>query len=247
MSTPQPPHTRRADSRGDVRIVIAARADDERLQPCLDSIDRHSASGVPPVRVQPSTEAVNEAFDEMAPADVVVLEGPCLLTAGWLEHMRQAARADSNTATASALADAGTPLAILDRDAPHQELSALAESLAARTLRLRPHLGRIVGPCIYVRREALELVGPLDEELELEWSLEVDFAERCVRAGLAHVAADDVVVQPLGPDPGRFFEPPPALLKRYPSLSEPIAPTPPSQACSRAPSRRLAPRGQGCG
>jgi glycosyltransferase involved in cell wall biosynthesis len=84
---------------------------------------------------------------------------------------------------------------------------------------------------VYVRREALELVGPLDEELDLRWALELDFAQRCVLSGLAHVAADDVVVQRLAPGQGTDAgeprgtdadEPPARLLERYPYLSEPL-------------------------
>ncbi len=209
MSTTQSPNSRQANRRGDVRIVIATRPDDEQLQDCLDSIARHSASAARPLRVDPSAQALNIAFDELAPADVVVLEGPCLLTPGWLEHLQEAARADTNTATASALVDIGTPLAILDQDSPGMELAALAESLSRLTLRLLPHLSRIVGPCVYVRREALELAGPLDEKLELYRALEVDFSERCIRAGLAHVAADNVVVQPLVTVASGLPEPPP--------------------------------------
>jgi glycosyltransferase involved in cell wall biosynthesis len=231
MSTTESPHTHRAVSRGDVRIVIAARADDEQLQPCLDSIARHSPAVIPPVRVEPSVEALNTALHELAPADVVILDSPCRVTPWWLEHLQEAARADSNTATASALTDAGTRLAILESSNSRVELSTLAEDLASRALRLRPRLERMYGPCVYVRREAIELVGALDEGLELVWSLEVDFAQRCVRSGLSHVAADDVLVQPLAPDPSHGFEaPPPMLLERYPSLSDQTAPVLPESS-----------------
>src|ERR1019366_6192394 len=86
---------------------------------------------------------------------------------------------------------------------PAEDIARLADSLAERTLRLRPRLSRAVGPCVYVRRDALELVGSLDEQLDLRWALEVDFTQRCLLSGLAHVAADDVVVGRLAPERGR--------------------------------------------
>jgi glycosyltransferase involved in cell wall biosynthesis len=79
----------------------------------------------------------------------------------------------------------------------------------------------MVGPCIYVRREALELVGALDETLPLTPAVELDLAQRCVLSGLSHVAADDVVVERLAksspdtdPMAGR------QLHDRYPYLAD---------------------------
>jgi glycosyltransferase involved in cell wall biosynthesis len=175
------------------------------------------------------TAAVDRALTLLWPADVALLSEPCLLTPGWLERMRDAARGDSNTATASALADVGGELALCEECGPQEDLAQLAGSLAEHTRALRPRLSRAVGPCVYVRREALELVGPLDERIELRWALEVDFAQRCLLSGLAHVAADDVVVGRLAPTGGeqtvgryavRAEEPPAILLERYPYLSE---------------------------
>src|SRR5207253_2719812 len=81
-------------------------------------------------------------------------------------------------------------------------------------------LNRPSGPCVYVRRETLELVGNLDEQLDLSSALEVDFAQRCVLSGLAHVAADDVVVQRLQElPPAAAGELPARLRERYPYLS----------------------------
>jgi glycosyltransferase involved in cell wall biosynthesis len=66
-------------------------------------------------------------------------------------------------------------------------------------------------------------VGPLDEELELAWALQLDFAQRCLLAGLAHVAADDAVVAPLERPPTPSQALPQQLRERYPYLSEPPA------------------------
>lgn len=187
--------------RGHACVVIAAADGDERLRACEESVREHTAANTPIVTVSASTAAVNRALEQVAPADAVLLSEPCLVSAGWLERLRNAARADTNTATASALADAGTPLALADVDRPVDDLAALEHGVAEHTLALRPRLSRAVGPCVYLRRDALELVGPLDERLDLDRAVEADFARRCLLAGLAHVAADDVVVGHVGEPP----------------------------------------------
>jgi glycosyltransferase involved in cell wall biosynthesis len=228
MSLNELPKMRRADTRGRVSVVVAVREDEEHLQQCLDSVQRHTQASVSIVRVPPTTAAVNRALEQLAPADVLLLSAPCQVSAGWLQRLRGAARSETNTATASALADTDTGLALSEEGRP-QDFAKLTDSLAEHTLGLRPRLRRAVGPCVYVRRDALELVGPLDEELAFRSALEIDFAQRCVLSGLAHIAADDVVVERLGPAcPKAAKEPPetgadelPAqLLERYPYLSE---------------------------
>lgn len=218
--------------RGEVCVVLAARAGEVLLQRCVDSVRAQVPAGSSVGCVEPRTASVNDALARLAPADVVILTEPCRVTSGWLERLREAALEDTNTATASALADTGTELALCDRGfegrgEARDDLARLADGLAARTLALRPRLSRAVGPCVYVRREAIELVGPLDEELNLRAALEIDFAQRCLLSGLAHVAADDVVVERLAPDGGTQAGEPgaeidrlePRLRERYPYLS----------------------------
>jgi glycosyltransferase involved in cell wall biosynthesis len=234
MSVNELPHTSEGHERGNVGIAIATAGDDDRLKRCLDSVRAHVPAQTPLLTVAATPAGLNEALERLAPADVVILTEPCRVTAGWLERLREAALSDTNTATASALADAGTELALCteDRGAEKAEpgeddLARLADGLAARTLALRPRLSRIVGPCVYMRRDAIELVGPLDAELDLRAALEIDFAHRCLLSGLAHVAADDVVVQRLAPAAHTAAGTPgaeadrlaPRLLERYPYLS----------------------------
>jgi glycosyltransferase involved in cell wall biosynthesis len=167
------------------------------------------------------------ALASIAPADAVILTEPCTFTEGWLERLRTAARGDTNTASASALADAGTPLAVDSQPASEARFAMLARALAESTLRLRPLLSRAVGPCVYVRREALELVGPLAEDIGLAWALEIDLARRCLLAGLCHVAADDVLVHrlvggfalPSGPPPAEICDELPDLARAREDLA----------------------------
>jgi glycosyltransferase involved in cell wall biosynthesis len=208
-------------------LLLAAREDEdrERLARCLGSLREH-APQIPLTVVEPTTAAVASGLERLAPADVVLLSEPCLLTAQAPAALREAAYADTNTASASALSDTDTTLA-LAADAG-VEPALLADSVAVESLRLRPRLVRIVGPCVYLRRDALELIdggeanddrgGILDGELELDAAVEIDLAQRCLLAGLSHVAADDAVIGVLAPRRARAEEPLAPLRERYPYL-----------------------------
>ncbi len=221
MSMNELPKTRPADPRG-VGVVVAASEDDAALRACLDSLDAHTPAGVPIEHVAASASAVNEAIERLAPADVAILSEPCLVPGGWLERLGAAAREDTNTASASALSTGGTSLALSGGARPGEGVDELANALARRSLRLRPRLSRAVGPCTYVRRDALELVGGLDERLELCDAIELDLAQRCVLSGMTHVAADDVLVEPLAPrvTSERGKAPPTQVVERYPYLQQ---------------------------
>src|SRR3984957_13578757 len=169
------------------------------------------------------TAMVAHALSILSPADIALFSGPARVPEGWLNRLRAAALADTNTASASALANQGTLLALAGSEKATGDLTELAERVAEHTMMLRPRLNLVVGPCSYLRRSALELVGPLDRRLDLGSAIGIDLAQRCLLAGLAHVAADDIVVEPL---PGRDSldeETPAGLWERYPYLSQPIA------------------------
>jgi glycosyltransferase involved in cell wall biosynthesis len=220
MSMNELPKTRRANEPRGVCVVIAADGDDGRLRECVRSVRANTQSDVQISEVAANTAAVNRAIEQLAPADVIVLSEPCRVSAGWAQRLGAAARSDTNTASASALADAGTPLSLGAPAGAAEEFAKLAEGLAGRTLALRPRLNKAVGPCVYLRRDALQLVGTLDEQLDLRSAIEVDFAQRCVLCGMTHVAADDVVVERLDPASSPApAELPSQLRARYPYLA----------------------------
>jgi glycosyltransferase involved in cell wall biosynthesis len=219
MSMNELPKTRRANEPRGVCVVIAAGDDDQgHLRECVRSMREHAPSDVQICEVAPSAAGVNRAIEELAPADVIVLTEPCRVSVGWVQRLCAAARCDTNTASASALADAGTPISLNAGEAASGDFAELNEGLAERTLTLRPRMSRAVGPCVYLRRDALQLIGPLDEGLDLRPALELDFAQRCVLCGLTHVAADDVVVERLHPVSDAGTLEPSQLHERYPYL-----------------------------
>jgi glycosyltransferase involved in cell wall biosynthesis len=220
MSMNELPKTRRANPSRGICVVVALDAADEHLAESLQSLRTNTPDEVEIAEVARGTGAVNRAIEQAAPADVVVFDEPCRVGAGWIERLGEAAHADTNTATASALADTGTALALRRAQIPEESFALLSQGLAERTLTLRPRLSHAVAPCIYIRRDAVELVGSLDEQLELRTAIELDFAQRCVLSGLTHVAADDVVVERLtaaspADDAGSLA----ALRERYPNLA----------------------------
>ena len=143
---------------------------------------------------------VNAAFAAAAPADVVVLNSDCVVAAGWLEGLRRAAYSDALVATASALTNHGTILSVPERNRPlagipqDQDLAHAAGAVLDQSLRIHPRLPTAIGHCMYVRRQALDLVGGFDEAFSPGYGEEVDFSQRCLLHGLVHVAADDVFV-----------------------------------------------------
>jgi len=142
----------------------------------------------------------NAAFEHTAPADVVLVNSDVVVSEGWFEGLRDAAYCDSTIATATALTNHGSILSVPYRNTPIKALpQGLTVDEAAR--RVRAHAGRIrpriptaVGHCTWIRRSALDLVGGFDPSFAPAYGEEVDFSQRCLAAGLQHVAADDVFV-----------------------------------------------------
>jgi GT2 family glycosyltransferase len=143
---------------------------------------------------------VNAGFTAAAPADVVVLNSDCVVAEGWLDGLRRAAYSDALVATASALTNHGTILSVPERNRPRpgipqdQSLAHVAGAVHSLSLRFYPHLPTAIGHCMYIRRQALDLVGEFDLAFSPGYGEEVDFSQRCVLQGLVHVAADDVFV-----------------------------------------------------
>ena len=133
-------------------------------------------------------------------ADVALINSDIEVADGWLDGLRDAAYSDTLIATATALTNDGTLVSVPYRNVPQASLPQdLTFDDAARRVRetaalLRPDLPTAIGHCIYIRRDALDLVGAFDESFSPGYGEEVDFSQRCVQMGLRHVAADDVLV-----------------------------------------------------
>jgi GT2 family glycosyltransferase len=142
----------------------------------------------------------NEAFAATPGRDVVLVNSDVVVGPEWLDRLTDAATSADNIATATALTNHGTILSVPHRNRPHRSLppgltaAEAARRVAAGSLGLRPSIPTAVGHCVYVRRAALDLVGPFDEGFSPGYGEEVDFSQRAVAHGFRHVCADDVFV-----------------------------------------------------
>ena len=125
---------------------------------------------------------VAELLQASAPADVVLLAAEVSTPEGWLSWLRAAAYSDTAIATASAM--------------PGREAANVRGGV------VNPRVPAPVAGCVFIRRQAIDLVGGLDVGLATPAGRLVDFSQRCVEVGLAHVLAGGTIV-------GKGDHPPP--------------------------------------
>jgi glycosyltransferase involved in cell wall biosynthesis len=146
--------------------------------------------------------ALNTAIEASAPGDLALVVPGVRVTVGWLEGLRSAATSDSTVASATPLSLGAGALELAGD--PSDAVEA-AVAFRQSSPSLHPRIATIGPGCAYIRRTALELVGPLDESLSLAEAL-TDLALRMSAQGMVHVAADDVLVEGLvegPPTPGK--------------------------------------------
>jgi hypothetical protein len=156
----------------------------------------------------------NEAIEASRPADVVLVVPGVVVAAEWLQRLTAAATHDSIVASATPLSIGfgGLELFAGDASLPYGEevvrgasgdsteqarVSELAEELALRVrrqaLRLYPRIATMGPACVYIRRQAWGLAGPLESDLPLGDALE-RLAVRVTALGMVNVVADDVLI-----------------------------------------------------
>ena len=144
--------------------------------------------------------ATNQAMQAAHPADLALVAPGCVVSAEWLERLREAATSDSVVASATALSIGGAGVELLAAESGAPATEQTARAVRDSALRLRPRIATMGPGCVYVRRAAWDLAGPLDE-LDLGSALEA-MARRLTGLGMIHVAADDVLVYGRPAQPG---------------------------------------------
>jgi hypothetical protein len=144
---------------------------------------------------------VNAILIEHVQADVVLLREGVRVSPQWLERMCAAAHCDTTVVSASALCAGDGVLAVafsafvaVAAATRRSDPMAAAAAVAAAARRAYPRIERPEGPCVYLRREVLELLDGLGRDDEDIAGALGRLGERSLARGMLHVAADDVYV-----------------------------------------------------
>ena len=136
--------------------------------------------------------------------DVVLLNSDALVTAGWLERLREAVHAAPDIGTATPFSNDATILSYPDRTKSNPvpaaaELRRIAARAAKANAGVTVDIPTAVGFCMYVRRECLDDVGLFREDLFAQgYGEENDFCIRARHFGWRHVAVPAVYVAHVG-------------------------------------------------
>lgn len=125
--------------------------------------------------------------------DVVLLDGGAVVGPLWTQRLRVAAHSRYSVGSVSAVTDDDGWPAHLAPDARARLVGQVVTSFATETPTAH-------GQCVYLRRDALDAVGPLDGEGD-----ESDWGDRALAAGLVHLTAPRVLV---GRAAGASYRPP---------------------------------------
>lgn len=132
--------------------------------------------------------------------DIVLLNSDTEASPGWLEKLARCAVSRENVATVTPWTNSGTicsaPDFCTDSEIPDGPgFLARAERIEKASPRLYPEIPTGVGFCLYIRRDALNKVGPFDEKTFARgYGEENDFCYRARRAGFVNLLCDDTLI-----------------------------------------------------
>lgn len=148
--------------------------------------------------------AANAGLRAAVGRDAVLLNSDTLVPPGWLDRLRAAAYSAADIGTVTPLSNDGTIVSIPDRHGSNP-VPDLDGTVAQDALAQRANANQVVtlpvgvGFCLYVRRDCLDRVGLLREDLFAQgYGEENDLCLRARHAGFRNVAALDVFVAHVG-------------------------------------------------
>ena len=136
--------------------------------------------------------------------DVVLLNSDTEVTAGWLGKLQEAACSRSRHRHRHAVLEQRhhrlpPPLRRGQRPARRLERGPFRRLVERARARERPRLPTGVGVCLYIKRKALDRLGPFDEEsFGLGYGEESEFCFRALKAGYLNVLDDATFIYHAG-------------------------------------------------
>lgn len=132
--------------------------------------------------------------------DVLLLNSDTIVGKNWLEKMKNCAYSQPKVGTVTAMSNNATlvsvPQGLMRNEIPDNiTIDEYNDMLSGCAYRDYPELPTAHGFCLYIRREALDLMGFFDEEsFGRGYAEENDFSYRCMDYGFKNLLCDDVIV-----------------------------------------------------
>ena len=209
--------------------------------PQPDATEALVASPIPGVEVLRHPErrgfvaGVNLGMAHGPGRDAVLLNSDAIVTAGWLEKLREAAYSSPEIASVTPFSNTATICSLprfLEANAlpAGETIESFARRIEERSAREVPRLPTGVGVCLYLKRRALDELGLFDEgAFGLGYGEESEWCQRALKAGWRHALDDATFVyheghQSFGPSRGsRVRSAHRALAKLHPDYLATIA------------------------
>ncbi len=146
------------------------------------------------------TKTVNRGIAAAGSDDVVLLNSDTIVSAGWLQGLRLAAYSGPRVATATAVSNNAGVFSVPEINADNAlpngwQVDDIARLVRQCSLTTYPRVPTGNGFCMFVRRDCIEAIGPLDEVgFPVGYGEENDFCMRAAHAGYEHVCDDRTYV-----------------------------------------------------
>jgi GT2 family glycosyltransferase len=159
-------------------------------------------------------KTVNVGLSESRPQGAILLNSDTVVASGWYERLVAAGESSPSVATVTPVSNCAGPFSVpwsghcasLPVGISVDEFAALVERVSPGS---RPRAPTGHGFCMYVRWEAIEVVGLFDDErFGRGYGEENDFCVRASRAGFIHLVEDSTFVYHEGGSSfGRWLKP----------------------------------------
>lgn len=184
-------------------ILIDDKSTDNRILPLLRKYEKNN-----PKKVILLVNKKNLGFVKTANKglkysknDVLLLNSDTEVFKGWLKKIIDCAYNDKNIATVTPFSNNLTPIKPLPESFRKEgfpkgrSLDWMAKLVGECSMHNYPELPTGHGFCLFIKREALEKVGFLDEKtFGKGYGEENDFCFKCLKYGYRHILCDDVYV-----------------------------------------------------
>lgn len=185
-------------------VLINDKSSDERIAPYINEIgDKYPLLKIKIVHNTKNLGFVSTVNKGMSISenDVILLNSDTEVTPRWLDKIQNCAYSKKGVATVTPLSNnasfASVPIFLVNNNIPntYNSIDEYADMVEQCSMNFAPEIPTGNGFCMYIRREALNIVGLFDDKtFGRGYGEENDFCYRCLQAGFRHLLCDNTYI-----------------------------------------------------